>query len=419
MSNLTVISADGHATPEMEDFRPYLERRHHDDFDAMLADATAKATIDFFDILDPDLARRYRETIFDSGAIEGRKDAGKRVEALAREGIVGEVLFPDGAPFGAGGLGSARTRYRADLDLAGARAYNRWILDFVGEHGDRLAPQAIASLYDIDEAIREAYWAKENGFKAIFMPGMDDERPLYWDPIYEPFWSACEEVGLPINFHGGTGLPDYGGAVVPGVPPEVRARISGFEFPYFAHRPLWFLIWSGVLERHPNLRAVFTEQHSDWVIGVLAMMDHSWHNSMMDDRLKAIVRRPPSEYFERQVWIGSSLLARGELLTRDQIGIHKMMFGADFPHPEGTFGLTREYLRATVGAMDMPESEIRAFLGGNAAEFYGFDLEALAPAVASHGLGLGEVTSPLPAEQEHILRRADALRPTTTLAPRS
>lgn len=411
-----MISADGHATPEMADFRPYLESAYHEDFDAMLNDASAKSTIDFFDVLDPELAERYRATIFDSGAIDGRKDAGKRVVTLAQEGIVAEVLFPDGAPFGAGGLGSARTRFPAAQELAGARAYNRWLLDFTGGR-HQFAMQAIVSLYDIDEAVRDVRWAKDNGFRAIYMPGMDDERPLYWSPVYEPLWTVCEDLGLPINFHGGTGLPDYGGAVVPGVPAEVRARISGFEFPYFAHRPLWFLIWSGVLERHPGLKVVFTEQHSDWVIGAMAMMDHSWHNSMMDDRLKQIVCRPPSEYFERQIMIGSSLLARGELLTRHEIGVHKMMFGADFPHPEGTFGLTREYLRATVGATDMSETEIRAFLGGNAAEFYGFDINELAPAVEQHGLDLAEITTPLPQENENLLRRVDALRPTTSVVP--
>src|SRR5439155_20720386 len=192
-------------------------------------------------------------------------------------------------------------------------------------------------------------------------------------------WSVCEETGLPINFHGGIGQPDYGGPHLPNVPDVVRMRISQFEFPWFAHRALWFLIWSGVLERNDGLRVIFTDQHSDWVIRNVARMDHSWHNSQMEDSIKAIVPHPPSTYFRRQVYMGCSVMSQGELVSRDQIGIDRMMYGADFPHPEGTWGMNLTYLQGTVGRTDMSEDEVHAFLYGNAARIFGFDLERLQP----------------------------------------
>jgi hypothetical protein len=55
------------------------------------------------------------------------------------------------------------------------------------------------------------------------------------------------------------------------------------------------------------------------------------------------------------------------------------MWGNDFPHPEGTWPHTAEFLKAAFG--DIPGDETRAMLGATAAEVYGFDAKALAPLV--------------------------------------
>jgi hypothetical protein len=55
------------------------------------------------------------------------------------------------------------------------------------------------------------------------------------------------------------------------------------------------------------------------------------------------------------------------------------MWGNDFPHPEGTWPHTRQWLRETF--WDCPVDDTRRILGLNAAEFYGFDVERLQPLV--------------------------------------
>jgi hypothetical protein len=55
------------------------------------------------------------------------------------------------------------------------------------------------------------------------------------------------------------------------------------------------------------------------------------------------------------------------------------MWGTDYPHPEGSWPDTANDLRETFGGL--PQDDIAAILGGNAAEFYGFDVEKLAPLV--------------------------------------
>ena len=60
---------------------------------------------------------------------------------------------------------------------------------------------------------------------------------------------------------------------------------------------------------------------------------------------------------------------------RYEIGIDNMLWGNDFPHPEGTWPNTHEWLRKTFH--DIPIDETRRMLGLAAAEVFGFDVEAL------------------------------------------
>ena len=70
-------------------------------------------------------------------------------------------------------------------------------------------------------------------------------------------------------------------------------------------------------------------------------------------------------------------MSRREAELRHEIGLGTIMWGSDYPHPEGTWPETQKMMVEVLGGL--PENEIEAILGGNAAEFYGFDVEALTP----------------------------------------
>ena len=86
-------------------------------------------------------------------------------------------------------------------------------------------------------------------------------------------------------------------------------------------------------------------------------------------------------------------LAPGELDDLAALGVDTVMWGDDFPHPEGATDHTTEALRATM--FDVPVAECRRMLAGNAAEIYGFDLDALTPVAARIGPPVAEVHTPL------------------------
>lgn len=66
---------------------------------------------------------------------------------------------------------------------------------------------------------------------------------------------------------------------------------------------------------------------------------------------------------------------RADLDLRDVIGLDRIMWGSDYPHPEGTWPNTAQYFKDTFS--DFPEEDGRRILGDNAVAFYGLDRERL------------------------------------------
>jgi predicted TIM-barrel fold metal-dependent hydrolase len=91
----------------------------------------------------------------------------------------------------------------------------------------------------------------------------------------------------------------------------------------------------------------------------------------------------PSDYFQRNIGIGASCIPRIDVESRHQVGVDKMMWGSDYPHPEGTWPKTGEILDEVFKGF--PAEDVAAILGRNAVDFYGLD-EAALQAVAD-GIG--------------------------------
>ena len=80
----------------------------------------------------------------------------------------------------------------------------------------------------------------------------------------------------------------------------------------------------------------------------------------------------PSEYWQRQCYVEAMFFQPREAKLRHKIGVDNMMWGSDYPHYEGSWPNSRKALHEALH--DVPEDEIRAILGENAARVYGFDL---------------------------------------------
>jgi len=152
---------------------------------------------------------------------------------------------------------------------------------------------------------------------------------------------------------------------------------------------LWSLILSGVFDRFPKLRLVLAEQGSDWISNALKTMDGFQYQIERGGigELRFVepqkLNRTPSEYWAENCWVAASFLHRMDCERRDRIGAHKIMWGSDYPHSEGTYPFSEEGISKTFAGLD--RDEVQMMLAGTAAEIYGFDLDVLAPLAAEHG----------------------------------
>jgi predicted TIM-barrel fold metal-dependent hydrolase len=373
-----VISADTHAGLPGPEYRDWLDPEYRERFDAFLVERARAAEMAKAGFLNEEFAKEWQED--NEEGLRGGWDAARRDKELDADGVAGEVIFPDAdavtggasAPFGAG-LGATGDT-PGELLLAGARAHNRWLAELCRESPDRRAGVAVVPIIvDVDEAVAEIRRAYGSGLRGgILIPPMWQPHEPYHHERYDPVWGVCEELGLPVHVHSGVAdRAAYG--------PHVG--IFTTETRFWSSRPLWFLIWSGVFERFPRLRFGVTECGAFWVSDLLWRMDLVYdrdHGSRkLGSQLTAQMTMRPSEYFDRNCFIGASNIVRVEMARRYEIGVHNLCWGNDFPHPEGTWPHTRKFLASVF--RDIPRDETTAMLGTNAAAVYAFDIGALRP----------------------------------------
>ena len=402
--HVLLVSSDGHVGAPAESYREYVDPQYRADFDEWLGDyvplwlATKPKDADIPVTWSEDFKQHWLDQDDVRWGIVGKWDAKRRLEALDEDGVTVDLLFPDdqsgnSPPF----IGLARdfdrpwdSEYPTALKNAGARAYNRWLADFCSAAPERLLGIAvIGSFADVDAAIEEVRWAKENGINGgALLPVYyyDTNEPFWNHRRYEPFWAASADLGVTLHTHVGPGTPNYGSG------PEAPL-LYAFESTWYPHRPLWFLTFSGVFERHPGLKLVFTEQPPiTWVVETLGKMDgHVVENAQFAAATRELLSLKPSEYFHRQVWIGATLLSRPELELRHRIGVDRLMWGSDFPHMESHWPHARERLCDLM--QGVPDDEVRAMVGGNAVQAYGLDVGALQPTVDRIGPSVDQVVT--------------------------
>ncbi|MDE0887441.1 MAG: amidohydrolase family protein [Myxococcota bacterium] len=413
MSNVLIISSDCHAGALPSIYNEYLPTQYHSAardwwiqyvkelvartgtfFDQEAVDDMAEKTGDagqfqaFMDqtpgeIQDDALFAMLSDGESPFSPRRGEWDMDVRVKELAEDGVAGEVIFPQMAPFGAGLL-QYRNPIEPEHNLAGIRAYNRWLADFCNQNPGRHAGVALINIDDIQVTCAEIRAARESGlWGGVLLPTSTGDHPFYHHPRYEPLWETCAELDLPLQAHSGWS-PDYGD-----VPSATAMYIS--EVDMWAQRAFAALVWSGAFERHPSLKLILTETGTAWILERLRVLEFK-ANLPFFQHFTTGLTLSPTEYFQRQCFVGASFMPRHEGEFRHQIGLEKILWGSDYPHLEGTWPNTRAYMRETFEGY--PESEIRALLGESALVAYGFDPGVVRPVADKIGFSLTELLGP-------------------------
>lgn len=418
---LLLISADAHVGGFPDDYRKYFEPQYRDQVDELVAEdkefVSRGICQDRYSQLQ--LERMDEREAIRSGGLRGAFDLKRRLQELDAEGVAGELLNPghqlSTLPF----FSPINKPRPAELRAAGARAYHRWLADQMADAGGRLFGTADGGpCLDMAAAVRELQWVAEHGFVSVQPPGAvaDPALPPLKDDRYEPFWAACAELGLVLNAHVGHGFPQVDrGAMMMAPAPGLNVSLQSLpgneedrvairrkanpvglrDATYPVRRFIWQMMMAGVLDRHPTLKVAVAEVRADWVPQTLAFLDAEFERGGAPMKLK------PSEYWARNFYIAPSSPRDYEIAMRREIGLKQMMMATDYPHPEGTWPNTLNWMRAAFAGV--PEAEARLILGENALACYNLDGEALRKVAARIGPDPADVLSPgQPVPQELI-----------------
>ena len=302
------------------------------------------------DQLRPDAERTYV-----GSAPFGSMDARERVELLDRENLAKAVLYPT--------LGILWEAEVEDVELSQAycRAYNRWIADFCRPYSDRLIPIAHLSLGDPQAAAAELERAVKDGCRGAFVAPFTITHKPHGHLDHDPVFAMAEKLDVPFAIH-------------PTFEPKGlnRARFHGMErMPLLGviasqilQQPLSTFFQFGVFDKFPKLRLVILESGSSWLGFWMDRMDEGYE-TWIGGTLP--LKKKPSEYVRKQVWISGDPDEQATAYVIDYVGRDRFFWASDFPHPDhgGKYLDALERMVAPMG----PEAR-RGIVGKNVIDCY-------------------------------------------------
>jgi len=284
----------------------------------------------------------------------GGRDPVERLKDMAIDGMSAEVLYPT--------LGNSIYRLK-DVELieACACAYNDWMAEYCSAAPDRLWGQAMIPLFNIDYAIKELDRSKKAGMVgATIWLAPPDELPFH-RPHYEKFWTAAEELGVPVSMHINAGYGHY--ATRTSLTPLTRQHQSVNLNKFAAMTSTTDIICSGVLERHPRLKIVLAEIQVGWIPFWLNESD-DWNQTQPNEELEGM---PPSAYFWRQMY-STFIDDRAGMYLAQEWGQDNFLFSSDYPHVNSIWPTSRDIIKKSMD--DLPAEARQKIVGLNTARVY-------------------------------------------------
>lgn len=261
----------------------------------------------------------------------------QRIELMDAMGVTAQIVYPNILGFG----GQNAVRVDDQLRLATTQVYNDAVAEMQRDSGQRLFPMALLPWWDVKLCVAEIERAHAMGLKGCninsdpytfrrpdgsLLPDLGQE---YWFPM----WEACEEYGMPINFHIGASeqtMDWIGTHGWPGLPQAVRSTMSGAMLFINNGKTVGNLILSGILDRFTKIQFVSVESGVGWIPFLLEAIDYEFSELGSESRY---LQRKPSEYFKTN--FAACFWFERENLVNDirRVGIDNVLFETDYPHP--------------------------------------------------------------------------------------
>lgn len=250
------------------------------------------------------------------------------------------------------------------LDLA--KMVNDEMAELVEKYPDRFVA-GIASLpmNDMDMTLKELERAiNDLRLRGVFVPTPINGKAVD-RPEFMPFYEAMSKFNLPIFIHPavGPGFTHYLN--------ETEAKYGTWllwGWPYETAVTMTRLVFSGVMQRYPNLK-ILTHHAGSMVPYFNRRIEHwydqcemIYHDSPPLENYKKGLTRDPMEYF-RMFYNDTNVVGSTPALmcAYDFFGAEHLLFGTDIP----VEGLTRTTIES-IERMDIPDSDKEKIFWGNA-----------------------------------------------------
>ena len=236
-----------------------------------------------------------------------------------------------------------------------ARMINEGVAEFVSKHKDRFIPTGTVPMQDGSEAAKELeHCMKVLKFKGVEILTNVAGKELS-DPAFAPFWKKAEELGALVIIHP-NGFTE-------------GQRLSRFYFnniignPFDTTVALHYLIFDGVLERHPNLK-IFAMHGGGYLGAYSGRIDHAW-GARSD--CQANLPKPPTHYLKK-MYFDTVVFTPLQLETLVKtIGLDHIIMGTDYP-----FDMLEYDPIGHINSVESFDDSTRAALaGGNAKKLLG------------------------------------------------
>jgi predicted TIM-barrel fold metal-dependent hydrolase len=246
-------------------------------------------------------------------------------------------------------------------------AYNDWQVEEWGaESGGRLIPLCLVPLWDVELAAAEVRRNAARGVRAVAFSeipaylGLPSIHSGYWDP----FFRACDETSTVVCMHIGSGTK------TPQTSPDAPEVVGATIIFGNSAASLTDFLFSGVLQRFPNLKLMYAECQIGWIPYVVERCDDVWMTHQWA-RKELKLDELPSFYYRRQVHscffkdpVGVELIER--------VGIDNVTFETDYPHQDSTWPHSREAAAMQFGHLEQPV--IDKIARNNGIQLLGLDL---------------------------------------------
>lgn len=319
----------------------------------------------------------------------GMYDMEERLRDYEKLGIERQFLFPQ--------LTATVFSYLVEPRLAGAMAhsYNLSVLKLAQRHPDRLIGGALVALQDVDGAVREMTWARDNGFRAVILDKVFPvQEHCFSDPYGShrelwPFFRGAEALGMPLFLHN----IQHGHRITN----LLNYQYNGLDVlaPQEGQMSLVSLITSGLLDDFPGLRFVFTESGVSFLKPLSAHLDAVFNDSVVDyesedaaarfnyrkltggrrivseQDYKAKNRRAPSDYFRSNLHftIETEEAELGEAVSL--FGPTQFLFATDYPHDDPGGRMKFKDVELLQGRADISAADKQLIFSGNALRLLG------------------------------------------------